>query len=176
MSRRSIILTGMPGAGKSTVGPLLARKLGLPFEDTDAIIKQKDGRELKAIVSEDGFEMFLDIQQRVILSQDLKECIVATGGSVIKSDVLMQYLKSIGTVIYLKYDFQVLEQRLAPDRRLARAGGQTFRQVFEEREPLYIKYADSIIDCTGKAPDEIVKEISGETVNGQTNFSFDRRR
>jgi shikimate kinase len=156
-----IILIGMPGAGKSTVGPLLAQKKGLSFEDTDAIVKQKDGRELKTIVAEDGFEAFLDIQQKVILSQELKNCVVATGGSVIKSDILMRFLQSIGMIIYLKVDFKVLEQRLAPERKLARAGGQCFRQVYEEREPLYIKYADSIIDCTGKIPDEIVEEITG---------------
>lgn len=176
MSTRSIILIGMPGAGKSTVGPLLAQRLGFPFQDTDAIVRKEDGRELKAIVSEDGFEAFLDIQQSIIISKDLKGCIVATGGSVVKSEPLMLYLKGIGKVIYLKYDFEVLEQRLTPDRRLARAGGQTFRQVFDEREPLYIKYADSIIDCTGKTPDEIVNEISGGDVNGQFDFSFSCRR
>jgi shikimate kinase len=162
MSEGCIILIGMPGAGKSTVGPLLAQKKGLIFKDTDAIVKQMDGRDLKTIVAEDGFEAFLDIQQKVILSQELKNCVVATGGSVIKSDTLMQFLKRFGTIIYLKVDFKVLEQRLAPERKLARAGGQSFRQVFEEREPLYIKYADSIIDCTGKIPDEIVIEITGK--------------
>ena len=156
-----LILIGMPGAGKSTVGPLLAGKLGLPFIDTDDIVKQKDGRELKTIVAEDGFESFLEIQQKVIMSHELKNCILATGGSVIKSDVLMKYLRNIGKVIYLKHDFTALEKRLAPDRKLARSGGQTFRQVFDEREPLYRKYADSIIDCSGKTPAEIVDEITG---------------
>lgn len=158
---KSIILIGMPGAGKSTVGPLLAQKLRFSFEDTDDIVKRNDGRELKTIVAEDGFEAFLDIQRKVIMSHELKSCILATGGSVIKSDALMKYLRNIGKIVYLKHDFTVLEKRLSPDRKLARARGQTFRQVFEDREPLYIKYADSIIDCTGKTPDEIAEEIFG---------------
>lgn len=160
-SGKNIILIGMPGAGKSTIGPLLAEKLGLSFEDTDIIIKKNDGRELKTIVEEDGFERFLDIQQKIIMSQELKDCVIATGGSVVKSIALMQHFKSIGRIVYLKLDVHTLELRLAPDRRLARASGQTYRQLFEEREPLYIKYAESIIDCTGKTPEEIVCEIAG---------------
>lgn len=158
--KRSVILIGMPGAGKSTVGPLLAAKLGLSFKDTDSIMKENDGRELKTIVAEDGFEAFLELQQRVLLSQDFSDCVVATGGSVVKSYDLMRRLKEIGTIIYLKYDITILEKRLEPGRKLARAGGQTFRQVFEERGPLYISYADSIIDCGGKAPEEVVTEIN----------------
>lgn len=156
----NIILIGMPGAGKSTIGPLLAEKLDLAFEDTDILIKKCDGRELRDIVGEDGFEKFLCIQQKVIMSKVLKGCIIATGGSVIKSAALMQYLKDIGRIVYLKLDFNILEQRLAPDRRLARVNGQTFEQLFAEREPLYIKYADSIIECKDKTPEKIVLEIA----------------
>lgn len=155
----SIVLIGMPGAGKSTVGPLLAEKLKLSFEDTDIIIKNTDGRALRDIVTENGFETFLAIQQKVIMSRKLKDCVVATGGSVVKSPDLMRYLGSIGRIFYLKLDFEILEQRLAPDRRLARTDGQSFRQLFEEREPLYIKYADNIIECSEKTPDEIATEI-----------------
>lgn len=159
-SGKSIILIGMPGAGKSTIGPLLAEKLGLPFKDTDAIIKQSVGRALRDIVAEDGFEVFLRIQQKVIMSQDMRDCVIATGGSVVKSTALMQHFRNIGRIFYLRLDIHTLEQRLAPDRKLARANGQTFRQLFEEREPLYIKYADRIVDCTGKTPEEIVAEFS----------------
>ena len=158
---KNIILIGMPGAGKSTIGPLLAEKLGFSFEDTDTMIHKSDGRYLKDIVKEDGFETFLDIQQKVIMSQEFRNHVIATGGSVIKSRHLMQYFKSIGMIIYLMIDFNTLEQRLAPDRRLARAGGQTFRDVYEEREPLYKKYAECIIDCTNKTPEEIVRKITG---------------
>ena len=160
-SCENIILIGMPGAGKSTIGPLLAEKLELTFEDTDVLIKNCDGRELRDIVIADGFEKFLCIQQTVIMSKELMNCVIATGGSVVKSTALMQHFKDIGRIVYLKLDFNTLEQRLAPDRRLARVNGQTFRQLFEEREPLYIKYADSIIECAYKTPEEIVWEITG---------------
>jgi len=157
----SIILIGMPGAGKSTVGSLLARKMGMPFRDTDDIIFEKERRELKKIVQEDGFEAFLNIQEKLIKESDLADYVVATGGSVVLSSGLMEHLKKTGTVIYLQEDFEVLEKRLSAGRRLARPEGQTFREVFEQRHILYKKYADAIIDCTGKTPDKIVAEICG---------------
>ena len=160
-SDKIIILIGMPGAGKSTVGPLLAEKLGLSFVDTDAIIKKSIGRELRDIVAEDGFKEFLNIQQNVVMAEKFKDCVIATGGSVVKSSILMKHLKGIGRIVYLKLDVNILEQRLEPDRRLARADGQTFRQILEEREPLYMKYAESIIDCGEKTPEAIVCEIAG---------------
>lgn len=157
----SIILIGMPGAGKSTIGALLARKMGLPFKDTDDIIVDNEHRELKNIVKEDGFETFLNIQQKLIVEADLNDCVVATGGSVVMSKSLMEHLKSIGTIVYLKVDFKVLQMRLSADRRLARPDGQTFEQVFEQRDSLYKKYADVIIDCTGRTPNEVVSELGG---------------
>lgn len=161
MTGKSVILIGMPGTGKSTVGPLLADKLGLMFVDTDAIIERSDGRRLRDIVAQDGCEGFLDIQQKVIKSRKLAGCVIATGGSVVKSEALMGYLGRLGRIIYLKADAGILEQRLAPGRKLARAGGQSFREVFAERGPLYEKYAEFIIDCSGKNPEEIASEAAG---------------
>lgn len=161
----SIILIGMPGAGKSTIGSLLARKIGIPFKDTDDIIFENEGRELKNIVKEDGFETFLNIQQRLITKADLNDCVVATGGSVVLSENLMEHLKSIGTIVYLKVDFEALSMRLSADRRLARPEGHTFKQVFQQRDSLYKKYADVIIDCTGRTPIEIVADLSGMKQN-----------
>ncbi len=158
-SSENIILIGMPGSGKSTVGPLLAKKKGIDFTDTDDIIKDSDGRELRDIVREDGYERFLELQQKIIKSQQFICCVIATGGGVVKSEELMRYLKSIGIIIFLDEAPAVLESRLAPGRRLARVDGQTFREVYEERRPLYLKYADRIIECTGKSAEEIVQEI-----------------
>lgn len=157
--RSNIVLIGMPGSGKSTVGPMLAQKAGMGFIDTDHLIKQTDGRELGDIVKKEGYERFLELQQRIITSQQYRNHVIATGGSVVKSDALMQYFRKTGTVIYLDQDPAVLESRLDPGRRLARAQGQTFGDVYEERRPLYIKYADRIIDCGGKSVEEIVREI-----------------
>ncbi len=158
-SDKNIILIGMPGAGKSTIGPLLAEKLGLSFKDTDSILKEIYGRELRDIVAEDGFEAFLRIQQEVIMSLKLENSVIATGGSVVKNVALMQHFGHIGTIVYLKVNIKTLEQRLAPGRKLARANGQSFGQLFEEREPMYIKYADRIIECADRTPEEIACEI-----------------
>jgi shikimate kinase len=155
----NIILTGMPGSGKSTVGPLLAEKTGRSFVDTDDIIREADGRKPGDIVRGEGHARFLELQQQIITSMDFRDSVIATGGGAVKSDGLMQYFKRTGTVIFLDEDPSTLEGRLAPGRRLARAEGQTFMDVFEERRPLYIKYADHIINCSGKTADEIAMEI-----------------
>lgn len=162
MTAKSIILIGMPGAGKSTIGPLLAEITGFGFVDTDELIKRCDGRDLRDIVAAEGREKFLEIQDRSIMSEEFSGCVIATGGGVVMSDRLMRYLKSLGTVIFLKQDFDTLEQRLAPGRRLAGTGGQTFRMLFDERMPLYIRFADRIVDCEGKTPEKIVQEIIEE--------------
>ncbi len=157
-----IVLIGMPGAGKSTVGPLLAEKLGLSFIDTDECIIMSEGRSPREIVAEDGVEEFLEIQKQVVLSMKLDRCVVATGGGVVKSSELMSYFNNIGRLIYLKLDPTILARRLDPGRRLVRADGQTLVELFEERDPLYSKYADYTVDCAGKAPEKIVQEILNE--------------
>lgn len=158
----NIILIGMPGAGKSTVGALLAQKLGRTFVDTDELVKKLDGRALRDIVAEDGPERFLEIQNSAIMPMKFWNCIIATGGGVVKSDELMQYLKRAGTIVYLKQDPQTLEMRLEPGRKLARADGQTFKLLFEERDPLYMKYADYVVNCAAKSPEKIALEIINE--------------
>lgn len=162
LNGKNIILIGMPGAGKTTAGALLAKKLGRAFVDTDELIRKADGRELKDIVAEEGLEGFLKIQKAAIMQIRFECCVIATGGGAVKSDELMQCLKKNGVVIYLRQDPSILEQRLAPGRRLARTNGQTFRQLFEEREPLYVRYADRIVDCGEKTPEKIALEIINE--------------
>ncbi len=155
----SIVLIGMPGAGKSTVGPILAGMTGLAFIDTDDLVKKQDGRELKDIVAQDGYARFLELQRNIVTSCGIRQNVVATGGGVVKDHELMKHLKNAGKVVYLRQSFETLEQRLAPGRKLVRSQGQTFRELFEERDPLYINYADYIIDCRDKEPDEIAREI-----------------
>ena len=158
----NIILIGMPGTGKTTVGALLAKRLGRTFIDTDELVKKLDGRPLRDIVEQDGLERFIEIQNAAIMPMKFNHCIISTGGGVVKSSELMQYLKKAGTIIYIKQELGILEQRLEPGRKLARANGQTFRQLYEERDPLYIMYADRIVDCAAKTPDKIVLEIINE--------------
>ncbi|MGI6669911.1 MAG: shikimate kinase [Acetivibrionales bacterium] len=157
--RENIILIGMPGAGKSTVGPLLASELGFAFVDTDEIVRDADGRDLKDIVNEDGLEKFLEIQKKAIMSVEFRRSVVATGGGVVKSGELMRHFKDIGKVIFLKQDLEILEQRLMPGRRLARETGQDFSSLYKEREPLYTGYADYTVYCGAKTAQEIVREI-----------------
>lgn len=158
-SARNIVLIGMPGAGKSTVGPLLSKSLGMGYADIDDIIRSSQGDELRDIVLKRGFEYFLEIQERTIMSLMLSNHILATGGSVVKSPLAMRRLKENGRVVYLQVDYDTIEQRLAPGRRLARGGGQTLREVYDERTPLYSEYADIVINCSGKSPESIVEEI-----------------
>ena len=155
----NIILTGMPGSGKSTVGPLLAQKTGKCFADTDDILRDAVGRELGDIVRTEGHIGFLELQQQIITSMEFLDHVIATGGGVVKSDGLMQYFKQIGKVIFLDEDLSTLERRLAPGRRLARSDGQSFMAVYEERRPLYIKYADLIINCRVNTAEELALEI-----------------
>lgn len=155
----NIVLIGMPGAGKSTVGPILSGKLGMGYADLDDIIKERQGTELREIVLEQGFESFLRIQEQTVLSLNFDNHVLATGGSVVMSPVSMAHLKKNGRIIYLQTDYETIEKRLAPGRRLARGGGQSLREVYGERTPLYSGYADIIVSCTGRDPEDIAGEI-----------------
>jgi len=155
----NIVLIGMPGAGKSTIGPALADRLGLGFADTDTLLKEKTGRELRDIVAGDGYEIFLKLQEELITSMKPDGMIIATGGSVVCSGPAMLHMKKDGRIIYLKLSLEDIEKRLSPERRLARSKDRSLDEVYNERCPLYEKYADLIVDCSGKNVDTIVMEI-----------------
>lgn len=155
----NIILTGMPGAGKSTIGPALAARLGMGFADTDTLMKRETGRELKEIVASQGFEAFLKLQEETILAMEPVNTVIATGGSVVCSGPSILHLKKDGKVVYLKQDFEAIEKRLSPDRRLARSAGKSLEEVYAERSPLYEKYADISVDCADKSVEAIINEI-----------------
>ena len=155
----NIILIGMPGAGKSTIGPALAHSLGLGFMDTDTLLKEKTGRELKDIVAEDGYQVFLKLQEELIATLEPEGMIIATGGSVVCSEPAMRHMKKDGKIIYLQQSLEDIEERLSPERRLARSQDRSLAQVYNERCPLYEKYGDMQVECTGKTVDAIVTEI-----------------
>ncbi|MCX7708272.1 MAG: shikimate kinase [Clostridia bacterium] len=162
MKKTNIVLIGMPSSGKSTVGARLAKELGLEFIDTDSVIRQRENRELKEIVNIDGLQKFLEIQEKTILELNLTRHVIATGGGVIYGAASMEHLKMNGIVIYLETDFEVIEQRIAAGRRFARNQGQSFFDLYNERVPLYKKYADAIVQCTGKSVEAISCEIIGK--------------
>ena len=151
MKMNNITLIGMPGAGKSTLGVVLAKILGYEFLYTDILI-QKEKRRLYQIIDEEGEEGFKAIENRVNASIDTENTVIATGGSVVYCSEAMEHLKSIGKVVYLSLSLESLEKRLGnlKKRGVLLKEGQTLKSLYEERVPLYEKYADIVVDEEGK--------------------------
>lgn len=154
----NIILIGMPGAGKSTVGVVLAKILGYDFVDSDIVIQQQMGKRLCDILEERGLEGFLAIENRINAGLKMEKTVIATGGSVIYGKEAMEHLKSIGTVVYLRLSCDSIEQRLGDlkHRGVAIREGETLGELYEERCGLYEKYADIILDCDNLTIEETI--------------------
>ncbi len=167
MDRTSIILIGMPGAGKSTVGVVLAKRLGMRFVDSDLIIQEQYGKLLHELIEERGVEDFWELENRVNLSIPTEKSVIATGGSAVYGGEAMEHFREIGTVVYLKLPYDEVEERLGDlnARGVTLRPGQTLGDLYEERVPLYERYARITIDCHGKSLREIVKEIEGQLQN-----------
>ncbi|HSQ92675.1 MAG TPA: shikimate kinase [Methanoregula sp.] len=146
----NIILTGMPGAGKSTMGVILAKTLGMNFIDTDIRIQEETGRLLQEIIDTEGPARFLAIEEQAILSLRCENCVIATGGSVVFSRRAMEHLKTDGIVLYLRIPFKEMVQRLSNimTRGIVLDAGQSLRAMYDQRVPLYEEYADITLDCT----------------------------
>ncbi len=160
-SNRSIILIGMPGAGKSTVGVLLAKRLGYAFLDTDILIQVREGRTLQELIREHGAEEFCRIEERHILSLTLRGHVVAPGGSVVYRPRAMAHLKARGIAVHLELSLEHLKQRLGDvdARGVVIAPGQTVDSLYGERRPLYRRYADVTVATDGLTPDQAVGKI-----------------
>ena len=148
----NITLIGMPGAGKSTIGVVLAKVLGYQFLDSDLLIQKQEKRRLSEIIEEEGYKGFKDVENRVTASIEAENTVIATGGSVVYCEEAMEHLKSIGTVVYLKLSLNALSKRLGnlKGRGVLLREGQNLTDLYEERTPLYEKYADIVIDEEGK--------------------------
>lgn len=144
---KNIVLIGMPGVGKSTAGVVLAKVMGYEFIDADLIIQQQEGKLLREIIAEVGTEGFIEVENRVNSQIEVEQSVIATGGSVVYGTEAMQHLKEIGTVVYLKVSYDILEKRLhdIKGRGVVLKDGQDLRGLYEERVPLYEKYADIIV-------------------------------
>lgn len=144
----NIVLIGMPGVGKSTVGVVLAKVMGYQFVDADLVIQEKEGKLLCEIIEEVGTEGFIEVENRINSEIEAHHAIIATGGSVVYGKEAMEHLKEIGTVVYLKLPFEELNQRLSDikGRGVVLKNGQTLLDLYEERVPLYEKYADITVD------------------------------
>lgn len=160
-SKSNIVLIGMPGVGKSTVGVILAKVLGYQFLDADLLIQEQEGKLLSEIIEEVGTDGFIQVENRVNASIACTKTIIATGGSVVYGQEAMEHLKEIGTVVYLKVPFSVLEKRLSDikGRGVVLKDGQTLHDLFLERTPLYEKYADISISEEGLNVEETVEVL-----------------
>ena len=157
----NITMIGMPASGKSTVGVLLAKRIGYQFIDSDILIQNQEKRLLKEIIAQDGLDGFLAIEEQVNRDIQADRAVIAPGGSVIYGKTAMEHLKEIGTVVYLKISYEDLERRLGNlvDRGVALKDGMTLRDLYNERTVLYEQYADVTIDETGKTSGKVVDEL-----------------
>ena len=144
----NIILIGMPGSGKSTVGVLLAKMLGYGFVDTDLLIQQTSGKKLYEILRDDGVDCFAKLENHVNANIAARKTVIATGGSVIFGKEAMEHLRSIGKIVYLKVPLKELQRRVNnfETRGIMRKNGQTLADIFTERVPLYEQYADITVN------------------------------
>ncbi len=164
---KNIVLIGMPGAGKSTIGVLLAKRMAMDFVDTDVLIQTSQQRTLQTIVDADGQAALRKIEEDVLLSLTRQHCVIATGGSAVYSVRAMNYLKTNSVVVFLDVDLATLEARVKDfsERGLAKDPDQTFAQLFAERLPLYQKYADITIKSAGQNPEDLCAEIVSELMS-----------
>ena len=158
---KNIVLIGMPGAGKSTIGVLLAKSMLTDFADTDLIIQRKYSCALCEIIEKYGISEFLQIENDVIRRSEFYNCVIATGGSAVYGEEAMKSLKTNGIAVYLKVEPQELEKRInnIHTRGIAMKDGTTIAELYAERAPLYEKYADVIVNCTNLTPEQCVDEI-----------------
>ena len=159
--KTNIVLIGMPGVGKSTIGVILAKVLGYSFLDADLLIQEQEGKLLREIIEEKGTDGFIEVENRVNASIRADRAIIATGGSVVYGKEAMEHLKEIGLVVYLKLSYEDLKVRLGNlvDRGVVLKEGMTLLDLYNERVPYYEKYADIVIDEAGKTPGDTVDEL-----------------
>lgn len=159
---KNIVLIGMPAAGKSTIGVILAKTLGFEFIDTDLIIQKQTGRLLQEIIDNEGLDKFCMCEEKAVMSVKNKgNAVVATGGSAVYSRDAMKHLKKTSVIYYLALPTEELLSRLhnIKTRGIAMRPGETVDEVFAHRKALYEEYADITVDCFGKSTEELVAEI-----------------
>ena len=162
--KTNIVLIGMPGSGKSTVGVLVAKALGMSFVDTDLELMRRTDRKLQEMLDEDGLESFLDEEETTILALDVSHTVIATGGSVVLEPEAVKCLQENGILVFLDVSMEELKKRITniKSRGIAFAKGQELMDIYEERVPLYRKYADVVVDKEGdleNTVESVLREI-----------------
>jgi shikimate kinase len=159
--QNNISLIGMPGAGKSTVGIILAKNLSFGFIDTDILIQINHQKPLQQILNETGHLNLRAIEEKEVLKLNIENHVIATGGSIVYSENAMTHLLRVSKVIFLEANYQEIKRRIHNfnTRGIAKSKGQTFRELFEERQPLYRKYAEITVDCNNLDQEEVAMEI-----------------
>ena len=162
VKKSNIILIGMPASGKSTIGVLLAKRLGKGFVDTDLIIQQREDALLQDILNICGVSGFLDLEQSVICSLTCSNSVVAPGGSAVCRPDMAMHLKTLGRLVYLELSEQTIVSRMGDfaTRGIAMEAGETLSDIYRQRKPLYEQYADVTVDCDGKSAGQISEEIA----------------
>ena len=173
--KTNITLIGMPASGKSSVGVVLAKRLGKKFVDTDIVIQEKYGKLLKELIEEHGDDGFREIEDEVNATIDVSNSIISPGGSVVYGERAMKHLKETSVVIYLELSYTAIKSRLGDlrERGITLKDGQTFKDLYLERTPLYKKYADITINEMKKSLSKTIDEICeslGEKPRKKRNF------
>lgn len=164
--KKNIVLIGMPGVGKSTIGVVLAKNLGYHFLDSDLLIQEETEKLLQQLIDDYGIDGFLAIENDVNASICVEKTVIATGGSAVFGQAAMKHFQQTGIVIYLRLSYESINERLGDlkKRGVTLRENQTLLDLYHERKPYYEKYADILIDCESKSIREIVCEIATEVM------------
>ena len=175
--KKNLIFIGMPAVGKSTVGIVVAKRLGIRFIDTDLLIQEQEGKLLREIIAESGVDEFLEIENRVNASVKAQNAVISPGGSVVYCKEAMEHFKKIGTVVYLKVSYQTIKRRIRnPKKRgVVLREGQTFKDLYNERVPYFEKYADITVCEDGCRIEETIENVL-KAVKKRGNRARRRRR
>ena len=161
---KNVVLIGMPGSGKSTVGVVLAKKLGYRFLDSDLVIQETCGKLLYQLIDEKGEAGFLMLENEINASIIADHTVIATGGSAVYGKDAMSHFFKMGQIVYLKLPYEELKERLGDlhERGVVLKEGYTLLELYEERVPLYERYAGVVIECSGKSIRQVVEEIAAQ--------------
>ena len=165
---QNIILIGMPAVGKSTVGVVIAKRMGYRFIDTDLLIQEEEGKLLREIIAEKGTQGFLEVEDRVNASVAVDHAVISPGGSVVYCENAMAHYKEIGTIVYLQVSFETINKRLknAKKRGVVLREGQTLKDLYDERVKLFEKYADVTVCEDGLMLEETIEKVL-DTLEGK---------